>query len=89
MTTLLDKIHNRTAVIGIVGLGYVGLPLAVVFSEAGFRVKGIDVDGDKVTMLNRQESYIEDVSSTTLGGLLHAMAVTAVDPPGSMSEAQA
>ena len=41
MTTLLDKIDNRTAVIGIVGLGYVGLPLAVVFAEVGFRVKRI------------------------------------------------
>jgi len=43
--SLLERIEDRTAVIGIVGLGYVGLPPAVVFSEAGFRVKGIDVDG--------------------------------------------
>jgi len=64
--SLLERIENRTAVIGIVGLGYVGLPLAVIFSEAGFRVKGIDVDADKVAMLNRQESYIEDVDSATL-----------------------
>ena len=60
---LLEKIENRTAVVGIVGLGYVGLPLAVAFSEAGFRVKGIDVDASKVDALNRQESYIEDVTN--------------------------
>jgi len=62
MTTLLDKIENRTAIIGIVGLGYVGLPLAVVFAEAGFRVKGIDGDAKKVDAVKRQESYIEDIS---------------------------
>ena len=76
MTTLFDKIENRTAVIGIVGLGYVGLPLAVVFSEAGFRVKGIDLDARKVDAVNRQESYIEDVDSATLGGLPHAIGAT-------------
>jgi len=74
--SLLERIENRTAVIGIVGLGYVGLPLAVVFSEAGFRVKGIDVDGDKVAMLNRQESYIEDVDSATLGALPNLIEAT-------------
>ena len=61
--SLLEKIEDRTAVVGIVGLGYVGLPLAVAFSEAGFRVKGIDVDASKVDALNRQESYIEDVTN--------------------------
>mgnify|MGYP001351707089 CR=1 FL=1 len=66
---LKEKIQRREAVIGIVGLGYVGLPLAVAFAEAGFRVVGIDVDGRKVEALNRQESYIEDISSATLAGL--------------------
>jgi UDP-N-acetyl-D-glucosamine dehydrogenase len=50
--SLLERIEDRTAVVGIVGLGYVGLPLAVVFSQAGFRVKGIDVDAKKVAKLN-------------------------------------
>jgi len=46
--TLNEKIASREAVIGIIGLGYVGLPLTVAFAEAGFRVIGIDVDGRKV-----------------------------------------
>ena len=69
MMDLKGRIQRREAVIGIVGLGYVGLPLAVAFAEAGFRVVGIDVDGRKVEALNRQESYIEDISSATLAGL--------------------
>ena len=76
MTSLIDKIENRAAVIGIVGLGYVGLPLAVVFAEAGFRVKGIDVDAKKVDAVNRQESYIEDVDSATLAVLSHKIEAT-------------
>ena len=60
---LLTKIEARQAHVAIVGLGYVGLPLAVVFAEAGFRVTGIDVDSRKVDSLNRGESYIEDVPS--------------------------
>ncbi len=60
---LLRKIESRQAQVAIVGLGYVGLPLAVVFAEAGFRVTGIDVDTRKVDSLNRGESYIEDVPS--------------------------
>ena len=51
--SLLEKIQSRTATVGIVGLGYVGLPLAVVFAEAGFRVIGIDIDAEKVASLNR------------------------------------
>jgi UDP-N-acetyl-D-glucosamine dehydrogenase len=66
---LKQKIENRNSVVGIIGLGYVGLPLAVAFAEAGFHVVGIDIDEQRVAALNRQESYIEDVSSETLAGL--------------------
>jgi UDP-N-acetyl-D-glucosamine dehydrogenase len=52
--------------IGIIGLGYVGLPLAVAFAEAGCDVVGLDVDGEKVAALNAGRSYIEDVPSATL-----------------------
>lgn len=58
---LLDKIETRNARVGIIGLGYVGLPLAVVFAEAGFQVQGIDVDQGKVDAIKRGESYIEDI----------------------------
>jgi len=52
--------------IGIVGLGYVGLPLAVAFAQAGFRVTGIDTNAEKVAAVNHCESYIGDIQSTTL-----------------------
>jgi UDP-N-acetyl-D-glucosamine dehydrogenase len=60
---LKDKIRNRQARIGIIGLGYVGLPLAVEFAKAGFEVTGFDVDVDKVAAINTGHSYIGDVSS--------------------------
>ena len=60
---LKDKIRNREARIGIIGLGYVGLPLAVEFAKAGFEVTGFDVDLSKVDAINKGKSYIGDVSS--------------------------
>jgi len=59
---LLSKIKNNKASIGIVGMGYVGLPLMLRFSEVGFPVIGIDIDTDKVDRLNRGQSYIEHIS---------------------------
>lgn len=58
---LLEKINQRSAVVGIVGLGYVGLPLAMEFARAGLPVIGVDVDLRKVDALRRGESYIQDV----------------------------
>jgi len=58
---LLNKLNNRTARVGVVGLGYVGLPLAVEFARAGFHTTGIDLDARKVDAINRGESYIADV----------------------------
>ena len=66
---LLAKIHNRSAVVAIIGLGYVGLPLAVVFAERGFSVVGIDVDAAKVEALNRGESYVQDIAPERLAGV--------------------
>ncbi len=60
---ILDRIGRRSAIVGIAGLGYVGLPLALRFAEEGFRVIGFDIDPDKVERLNRGESYIEHISS--------------------------
>lgn len=62
----LGKIENRSATIGIVGLGYVGLPLMLRYSEVGFRVLGIDIDGEKVARLNKGESYIEHIASSAI-----------------------
>lgn len=73
---LKQKIESREARVGILGLGYVGLPLAVAFAEAGFHVIGIDVDARKVEAINRQESYIEDIPSATLARLPHPITAT-------------
>jgi UDP-N-acetyl-D-glucosamine dehydrogenase len=59
--SLLNSLLDHSAKIGILGLGYVGLPLAAAFSEAGFQVIGIDPDPHKVNSLNKGESYIQDV----------------------------
>ena len=58
---LIEKIKNKQAVIGIVGLGYVGLPLVLRYSEIGCKVLGIDIDTSKVNKLNAGESYIEHI----------------------------
>src|SRR5512137_74930 len=63
MPDLLHRIHSRTSTIGIVGQGYVGLPLALVFAEAGFGVVGLDSDPKKVTALNKGESYIKHIGA--------------------------
>ncbi|HEY8502457.1 MAG TPA: NAD(P)-binding domain-containing protein, partial [Solirubrobacterales bacterium] len=55
--------------IGIIGLGYVGMPLAVAFAESGCEVVGLDVDATKVEALNAGRSYIEDVPSAALAPL--------------------
>jgi UDP-N-acetyl-D-glucosamine dehydrogenase len=64
--TLQEKIKTRSARVGIVGLGYVGLPLAIEFAKAGFSVTGIDVQEEKVARLNWGDSYIQDVPSASL-----------------------
>src|SRR4051795_12058214 len=58
--------------VAIVGAGYVGVPLAQVFAEAGHRVVLLDVNAARVAQLNRGESYIEDVPSEVLGGLVES-----------------
>lgn len=63
---LLEKIQRREAVVGVVGLGYVGLPLAVLQAVTGFRVFGIDEVHDKVERVNRAENYIADVPDAEL-----------------------
>ncbi len=70
--TLEEKIKSRTARVGIIGLGYVGLPLAMEFAKAGFPVTGIDIQQSKVAQLNRGESYVQDVAAEVLGPLVEA-----------------
>jgi UDP-N-acetyl-D-glucosamine dehydrogenase len=67
---ILEKIADRTAVVGVVGLGYVGLPLAVEFAQVGFKVIGIDYDQRKVDALNSGVSYIPDVPTDHVAELV-------------------
>lgn len=69
---LLGLIQNHKARIGIVGMGYVGLPLAVEFASAGFRVTGIDVDSAKVKGINAGKSHIQDVPDAVVRGLVRS-----------------
>src|SRR5579885_2712711 len=67
---LREKIRSRTARVGIVGLGYVGLPLAVEFAKAGFTVTGIDLSEPKTRAVNAGDSYVGDIASATLSPLV-------------------
>ncbi|HUK32983.1 MAG TPA: nucleotide sugar dehydrogenase, partial [Vicinamibacterales bacterium] len=69
---LLDRITSRTARIGVIGLGYVGLPLAVEFARQGFTVSGFDVDESKTSQINAGKSYIPDVPETELADVVKA-----------------
>lgn len=69
---LKERITNRTAKVGVIGLGYVGLPLAVEFAAAGFDVTGIDVQASKVEQFNAGHSYVKDVADSTIGPLVRS-----------------
>jgi UDP-N-acetyl-D-glucosamine dehydrogenase len=68
--SLINQLRQRTATVAVIGLGYVGLPLAVVMAEAGFDVVGIETDERKVDAIRRGESYIQDVSNTLISRLI-------------------
>jgi UDP-N-acetyl-D-glucosamine dehydrogenase len=68
--TLTNQLKDRSAKVAILGLGYVGLPLAVVFAEAGFHVTGIDPDKRKVDCIARSESHIQDIPSEQVARLV-------------------
>jgi UDP-N-acetyl-D-glucosamine dehydrogenase len=72
LAVLEEKIKARTARVGIIGLGYVGLPLAMEFAKAGFSVTGIDVQESKVARLNAGDSYVQDVGTAVLRPLVES-----------------
>ena len=79
LEALLESIRTRTARVGVIGLGYVGLPLVLLFEEAGFNVLGFDVDAKKADALNRGESYIRHIGADRIRqafGGKRAMATT-------------
>lgn len=65
-TNLLQKLQNKSAVVGIVGLGYVGLPLMLRYIEVGYKVIGFDIDQSKVDALSQGKSYIEHIPETSI-----------------------
>jgi len=75
--TLIEKLRSKEAKVAILGLGYVGLPLAVVFAEAGFHVTGIDPDSRKVDSLTKGISYIPDVKTEVVERLVKSDYLTA------------
>ncbi|HOM66864.1 MAG: UDP-N-acetyl-D-glucosamine 6-dehydrogenase [Chloroflexi bacterium ADurb.Bin120] len=86
---LIQKFRDRSARVGVVGIGYVGLPLAVVFAEAGFTVVGVDPDVEKVETINRGESYILDVSSERVKALVDAGLLSASNDYAILSQVDA
>ena len=73
---LAQRIKDRSALVGVIGLGYVGLPLVQAFSAAGFRTMGFDVDQAKVDRLLSGESYIGHIPSSAIAGLISADVVS-------------
>lgn len=83
------KIEGRTARIGVVGLGYVGLPLAVALAEAGFKVLGVDVDKQKVASLGIARSYVEDVPDSQLAPIVKSGHLVASTDYASLADVDA
>jgi len=86
---ILQQLQTRSAKVAVLGMGYVGLPLAVVFAEAGFEVVGIDPIAEKVDLLNRGESYILDVPTETVNQLVKAGKLSATTDFRAIQQAQA
>ncbi|WP_373332380.1 UDP-N-acetyl-D-glucosamine 6-dehydrogenase [Thiopseudomonas alkaliphila] len=70
LETTLNKFKSKQALIGIVGLGYVGLPLMLRYSSIGFKVLGIDIDSSKVAKLNQGQSYIEHIAAESIAAAI-------------------
>ncbi len=85
--SLQDRIRDRIAPIGVIGLGYVGLPLAVEFARAGFVVTGVDIDPEKVSAINAGKSYISDVDEIELRAVVDSGRLTATTDDASLGEA--
>jgi UDP-N-acetyl-D-glucosamine dehydrogenase len=88
LSALLGRVHGRTAVVGIIGLGYVGLPLARAFGRAGFRVLGFDIDPHKVQKINAGRSFIKQIPDADVAGM-RAAGFEATDRFDRLSEADA
>jgi len=86
---LQNKLVDRSAKVVVLGLGYVGLPLAAVLAGAGFKVTGVDPDHEKVSLLNQGISYIDDVDTEVIQNLTSKGALSATSDFSAVSEADA
>ncbi|MGC9361126.1 MAG: nucleotide sugar dehydrogenase [Anaerolineae bacterium] len=86
---LLEKIADRTARVAVIGLGYVGLPLAVEFARGGLTVVGIDIDAGKCDAINGGRSYIDDVPSSDLASFVRAGRLSATTDWSALDDADA
>ena len=84
---LVEKFAAGQAKVGVIGLGYVGLPLAVLLAEAGYQVIGVDTDEEKVAAVNRGESHVLDVSHETLSAVVDAGNLSASTSYEDLSDA--
>lgn len=84
-----DAIDNRVACVGIIGMGYVGLPLMRTFCSAGFSCIGFDVDADKVTQLNNGRSYIKHIPSSLIKTVIKQGRFRATVDPKPLRECDA
>jgi len=87
--TLYRKLENCSASVVVLGMGYVGLPLAVVLAEAGYQVTGVDLDQSKVDQLNRGVSYIDDVETSHVSKLVKAGSLRATADFSAVKNADA
>ena len=92
MTSTAEALTQRlaaTPIVGLIGLGYVGLPLAVAFAESGATVIGLDVDPTRVARVRAGASFVEDVPTSTLAGLVTAGRLTATDDVAALKDVDA
>src|SRR4051812_739967 len=87
--TLQDKIANRSAIVGIIGLGYVGLPLLAAFHRAGFAVLGFDVDPKKIDALQRGQNYLKHLGESLVGDMVKAGRFDVTADPARLAEPDA
>jgi UDP-N-acetyl-D-glucosamine dehydrogenase len=88
-TELRQRLEGRTASVGVIGLGYVGLPLAVAFAEAGFSVMGVDADPGRVALLSSGSSPVPDVSDQRVAALVRSKRLVIKSAIAALGEADA
>src|SRR4051812_25442368 len=87
MSTFVQRLKNREARVAVIGIGYVGLPLAVEMAHAGFDVVGYDKSAEKVRLLAAAKSYIGDISDAQLEPLVKSGKLTSSNDPDCLAKA--